>query len=537
MHFVQWTSAQSVRRHMKKEIAKLNATPSKRIFYSIIADYDLNRSICELVDNGLDVWVRGKKARAISINIKLDQLQQTITVDDDAGGLPRADLRYVVGPGETGTNPTDETIGIFGVGTKRAVVALAQDVKITTRFPKDKTYQIDFDDNWLKDDDWELPVYEVDEIPEGKTIVELQKLRSPVTDEGIAHLKEHLQTTYAKFLTGKAVTLKLNGESISPLFFENWAYPPKYSPRRYTGILHSEHGDVRVEALAGLSRESSPAAGEYGVYFYCNDRLVARALKTFDVGFTKGLAGLPHPKVSLTRVLVSLNGDARTMPWNSSKSDISTKHPVFLALHAWLVQVVKGYASLSRIWMGDWPNKVFKHTTGTIEEVHIVDFPAVTKSFLPPLPKSKPRYGDIITQKNKGIAKKKPWARGLYEGIIAADLISKQPLEQKNRVALIVLDSTLEIAFKEYLVNESGTPYNDAKLLALFKNRHDVHLEIKKYVKIKADTWKQIEYFYQLRNKLVHEKATVGINDAQIEGFREVVESVLKKLFKLRFAA
>jgi hypothetical protein len=172
------------------------------------------------------------------------------------------------------------------------------------------------------------------------------------------------------------------------------------------------------------------------VYFYCNDRLVARALKTFEVGFTKGLAGLPHPKVSLTRVLVSLNGDAWSMPWNSSKSDISTKHEVFLALHNWLVQVVKDYASLSRIWMGDWPNKVFKHTTGTIKEVEVTDFPTVKKSFLPPLPKSRPRYGEIITQKNKAIAKKKPWTRGLYEGVIAADLISNQNLEQKNRLRL-----------------------------------------------------------------------------------------------------
>ncbi|MGC2253924.1 MAG: ATP-binding protein, partial [Candidatus Acidiferrales bacterium] len=210
---------------MKKEIDKLNATPSKRIFHSIIADYDLNRSICELVDNGLDVWVRGKRASAISISIKLDKAQQTIMVEDNAGGLPKADLRYVVGPGETGTNPTDETIGIFGVGTKRAVVALAQDVKITTRFSKEKTFQIDFDDNWLNDDDWELPVYEVDQIPEGKTVVELQKLRSLITDEGIAQLKEHLRATYGKFLTNQAVTLTLNGESLSPQFFENWAYP------------------------------------------------------------------------------------------------------------------------------------------------------------------------------------------------------------------------------------------------------------------------------------------------------------------------
>ena len=32
------------------------------------------------------------------------------------------------------------------------------------------------------------------------------------------------------------------------------------------------------------------------------------------------------------------------MPWNSSKSDINTKHEVFIALHNWLLEVVKGYA-------------------------------------------------------------------------------------------------------------------------------------------------------------------------------------------------
>jgi Histidine kinase-, DNA gyrase B-, and HSP90-like ATPase len=94
---------------MKKEIDKLNVPPSKRIFHSMIADYDLNRSDCELVDNGLDVRVRGKRARAINVNITLDRTQQTIIVEDDAGGLAKADLRYVVGPGETGRNPTDET--------------------------------------------------------------------------------------------------------------------------------------------------------------------------------------------------------------------------------------------------------------------------------------------------------------------------------------------------------------------------------------------------------------------------------------------
>ena len=366
---------------MKKEIDEIDATPSKRLFLSIIADYDLNRSICELVDNALDVWVRAKKTSQIEIAITLDKGQQFITVSDNAGGLPKKELRFIVGPGQTGAKPTDETIGIFGVGTKRAVVALAQDIKITTRHSSEPTYQVDFDDQWLSDDDWKLPVYEVDALRKGTTVVELQRLRLGITDNAIEQLRDHLGATYAKYLSDKRVSITLNGTSVSPQFFEDWSYPPSYAPRRYTGTLKTEDNrEVRVEVIAGLTKESSPATGEYGVYFYCNDRLVARGLKTFEVGFSKGIAGLPHPKVSLTRVLVSLNGDPTTMPWNSSKSDISTKHEVFIALHDWLVQVVKDYAALSRIWMGDWPDKVFRYKTGQIKEVPVDDFPTARKS-------------------------------------------------------------------------------------------------------------------------------------------------------------
>jgi hypothetical protein len=179
---------------------------------------------------------------------------------------------------------------------------------------------------------------------------------------------------------------------------------------------------------------------------------------------------------------------------------------------------------------------VFKYTSGTIEDVEVDDFPIAKKSFLPPLPKSRPRFGELVEQKNRALSKRKPWTKGLYEGIIAADLIFKQRLEQKNRIALIVLDSTLEIGFKEYLVNESGTAYGDAKLLQIFGSRHTVHTEIKKYVNIPVATWKKIDHYYRLRNKLIHERVTVGISDGQIEDFRDVVERVLKKLYKLKFA-
>jgi Histidine kinase-, DNA gyrase B-, and HSP90-like ATPase len=521
---------------MKKEIGTISAVPSKRLFLSIIADYDLNRSVCELVDNALDVWVRGGRKKKVSIKIELEEDQKTVCVEDDAGGLRRDELRYVVGPGQTGTSSTDETIGIFGVGTKRAVVALAQDVRIITRFGQDATYQIDFDDKWLSDESWDLPLYAVDDISPGTTRVELQRLRVTVNEEAINLLREHLGATYGKFLQNKNIAITLNGRKVTPEFFENWAYPPSYEPRHYTGELPLEDGGVmNVEVLAGLSNESSPATGAYGVYFYCNDRLITRGMKSLEVGFTRGLAGLPHPKVSLTKVIVSLKGSAASMPWNSSKSDISTKHSVFVALQSWLVTVVKDYAALSRIWMGEWPDKVFRYDEGQIREVAVADFPSAKKSYLPPAPISRPRFGDVVTQINQKLAKAKPWVRGLYEGIIAADVIEKQKLTQRNRIALIVLDSTMEIAFKEFLVNESGVGYGDTQLLTLFKNRIQVHAEIKKYTNIPQATWKKIVYFYNLRCDLVHKKAEASISDDQIADFREIVEDVLNRLYKLKF--
>lgn len=521
---------------MKRQIDQISAVPSKRLFLSIIADYDLNRSICELIDNALDIWVRGGREGSIVVNIDLDKDQQTISVTDNAGGVDKSELSCIVGPGQTGNLPSDEIIGIFGVGTKRAVVALGQDITITTRRDSGTTCQVEFDDAWISDESWELPVYEVSDIPEGTTIIGLQRLRFQITDDAVSQLKEHLGATYARFLQNSKVTITVHSEQVQPVTFEDWAYPPKYPPHKYTGSISLPDATmVRVEVLAGLTKVSSPAGGEYGVYFYCNDRLVARGLKSYDVGFAKGLAGQPHPSISLARVIVSLNGPAGWMPWNSSKSGINPHNQVFDALRGFLVQVVKDWSSLSRRWEGRWSEEVFQYTSGSIKEIKIRSLPQAKKSYLPPLPKSKPRYGDLLAQANRAIAKAKPWTTGLYESIVAIDLISKKRLQQKNRINLIILDSTLEIAFKEFLVNESGHYYKDTDLHTLFANRNRVEKEVQKYVDLPEEIWKKISYYYDIRCKIVHERATVGVTDDQIEDYREVVETVLARLFDLRF--
>src|SRR6266705_2373929 len=227
--------------------------------------------------------------------------------------------------------------------------------------------------------------------------------------------------------------------------------------------------------------------------------------------------------------------NSRAMTWNSSKSNINPNHNVFIALRAWIVAVLKEWSSLSRRWSGDWDQKVFRHTSGAAVEETLSPFPEARRSYLPPLPVSKPRYPDRVRAANETIADEKPWTRGLYESISAVDLIFRQRLTEKNRICLILLDSTLEIGFKEFLVHESKRHYSDAKIAGLFRERYRVHQEVKRQVTFPAAMWAKIGHYYDLRCKLIHERATVPISDEDILNYRKVVEHILGRLFGLQF--
>lgn len=84
-------------------------------------------------------------------------------------------------------------------------------------------------------------------------------------------------------------------------------------------------------------------------------------------------------------------------------------------------------------------------------------------------------------------------------------------------------------------MRDSGTHYTDAQLLTIFRTRHAVHQEVKKYVTLKPDLWKKIGHYSDMRNKLIHQRATAGVSDNELADFRTVVEGVLRKLYGLKF--
>lgn len=528
---------------MKKAIRDIDAIPSKRLYLSIIADYHLDLALCELIDNAIDNWIFNGRARKLIVTLTLDYQRQTITVSDNSGGIREGDLQLVVSPGQTREKDHDEVIGVFGVGSKRAVIALAEEIKILSRYKNEKTLLVEIDDAWIADkDNWFLKAYQVDPIQENTTTIELVKLRDPIFEEGEKNLIEHLSAVYAYFLNLSNVNIILNEKRIEPKVFENWSFPPGYEPVHYSGpIDFGERGKINVEIIAGLtkSHKEDSSGDEFGVYFYCNNRLIARAYKGVEVGFKPPRIGKPHPSMSLARVIIKLQGTVELMPWNSSKSEIDFKHRTFKEIEEHIERILFVYTSMSKNWSGHWPDQVFKHDSGTVVQSNLTDISKSVRIHTPIIKRS-PRhkkYGDILRKNNKNLATLKPWVVGTYETEIAVDQILNMDLEQSSRIAMLLLDSALEIAFKDYLVNDSGNTYSENRLASIMSNRSEVHKEVKATkARISKGHWKRIEHFYRLRCDLVHKRSTVTISANDLDSFRETYKYTISKLFKIDFS-
>ena len=512
----------------------IDATPEKRLFLSIISEYDLRRALCELIDNAIDLWSKNR-IDDLRIEVSLDEVQQTISIRDNAGGIDESKLDHLISPGKSTNDISDGVIGYFGVGSKRAVVALAQEISIHSRFQRKKSYTVRFDEHWITDDpSWDLPYHESRKpLSPNTTLIELSRLRMQVNAHGIALLKHQFGEVYAKFLSDR-VQLVVNGEVIDPINFDNqWSYPSGFSPAKFLSKVSMEGRVVEVEVFSGLIDHPGDPDKSYGVFVYCNRRLIARGLTDFSVGFSPGMVGNPHYNISLVRTIVNIAGQSRDMPWDSSKSGINTKHPVFQAIQQSIIDATKRYAQVSRSLQGRWESEIFPYQSGTVVEENLESLSSIPRSYLPAPPASRQRWSQVVIALNAKVVAKKPWSNGLLESVVAADLISKQSLSQRNRIAFILLDSTIEIAFKEYLVNDAAIGI--AKFKSIVENRAEVQKEVLKNIEISMENIKKLDHYYKIRCDLVHLRATPNITDEQVSDYRMIVEKLLQKMFGLKF--
>lgn len=525
----------------KEFFDRLDGTPQKRMFLSIMADYDLPTAICELVDNAIDHWMASGKKQNTSIELFLDTERQLITVRDNAGGVPVDQIRLLIAPGATRLFDNGNLIGNFGVGGKRASVALGERVVITSRHGTEDSFQIEITQDWLADEDWHFDVSRVPNIDPSTTTVSISEVRQGFSQADLDALYDHLEATYANFVR-QGCEIFLNGSPVGVTTFDSWGFPPGHSPKKMTfDVPLTETGTLKATITGGLIRDRVPDADNYGVYFYCNKRLILKELKTRDVGyFITAEGGVPHPDGSLCRVIVELDGAAELMPWNSSKNGISFSHAAFLQVRPSIIELVTYFSKLSRRFKNDRAGSVYQFDSGSIEEIAPTKERPKKRLILPPVKRApKLSYGQKLMQLNEGTIARQPWTLGLVEAMGMVEVALDQKFETKNRTALVLLDSNFEIGIKEFIVNNhEDFPPNEFKnkeLKNTLANRTNALNAVKGLLEIDATTEKKLKYYYSLRNKLIHERASAPILDREIADYRNIIETILAKMFAIRF--
>jgi hypothetical protein len=325
--------------------------------------------------------------------------------------------------------------------------------------------------------------------------------------------------------------------NIAPEFFDQWAFPPDFEPRKFIKRLIPEGRNLPVlfQITSGITYEPGSVVGEYGVYVYCNDRLVLRASKAGEFGFVPGMAGVPHPRMSHARIILEFSGAAKDMPWNSSKTGLNFNHAVFRAVRTDIYTAVKNATALSSRLQPTFETSIEPFQTGAIVEEELGAEQSLPQSRLPAIPPIRPSPKEAFREANKTVAANQPWAIGAYEAIIAIEVIRKQHLTQQSRLVLLILDSTLEIAFKDYLAHQIAQPMSEAALQALFRNRIDVNKEVEKTILTGDPLWKKVNYYYKQRCELVHKRVSVSVSDIEVDDYQATVEKLLGAMFGLSF--
>jgi hypothetical protein len=119
-------------------------------------DISLDDAILDLIDNCLDGALRLAEGKDVDYGkhfVKIKLSKEQFTIEDNCGGIPReVAINYAFKMGREPDDDRDsesETIGMYGVGMKRAIFKMGKDALVRTRHGND-TFEVPITSNWLE---------------------------------------------------------------------------------------------------------------------------------------------------------------------------------------------------------------------------------------------------------------------------------------------------------------------------------------------------------------------------------------------------
>jgi len=368
---------------MKLSNDTAKAVPTKQFFVSMLTrDISLGDAILDLIDNCLDGALRLADGDEVDYGkhfVKIKLSQDNFSIEDNCGGIPRdVAIKYAFKMGRDADDTRDadaETIGMYGVGMKRALFKMGTDALVRTRHGDD-TFEVHIDSKWLDNKEWsELPIKVPSNASEkllrpGTTIVVKDLYHGVSRHFTNAAFVNEVETAISHHFTmflQRGLNIELNGKAVKPVRVEVLVSKRKDGPAPYV-YQKTIHG-VLVSITVGLNTsrqydavddeddDDGDFAGQRdsataGWTVLCNDRAVIVGDKSRLTGWGDGIPLYHDQFIVITGIIEFRAKDAKKLPVTTTKRALDTSSDV------WLESLVKMKEGM-RVWISytnQWKN-------------------------------------------------------------------------------------------------------------------------------------------------------------------------------------
>lgn len=385
---------------------EVDASPAKRFFVEMLTrDIELPDAILDLLDNCVDGAMRSPRKEGATNEkpyfgyyAEISFSPEEFRIKDNCGGIPH-DLakKYALrlGRPDTERDAHIATVGVYGIGMKRAIFKLGTESKIYSNHP-DGAFFIPINPDWLDDDkNWKLQMQKAEVQSELGTEISVRSLREGVKtffDPDADDFQTRFITTLVKhysYIIEKGFTVKVNNEIISPkiakflLDGSALASAKGILPYVYTTSIDGVDVSLIMGMYAKLPTEQEVEDGvegkrnknEAGWTVICNDRIVLDNDKTHLTGW--GEAGVPHYHsqfISIAGVVSFHSNDARKLPVKTTKRGIDLDSSLYAMVKEQMREALKVFTSFTNKWKSDTPERI-----AIQEKAEAVDIRSITE--------------------------------------------------------------------------------------------------------------------------------------------------------------
>ena len=253
-----------------------------------------------------------------------------------AEGIPLSEaIDYAFHFGRRADTPIgqDHSIGLYGIGLKRAIFKIGNQISINTCHDDD-SYVVNIDvEKWAKQSDWDFDFAPADKLAEHGTRIEIQDLNGGIGEEFsdrlfVNEVTKAISRDYSIFLQ-KGFAITVNENEIPPYVF-SLKESADIKPIREE---YTDETGVTVNITAGMGGSPPddtstadvrfPQTEYWGWYVVCNDRVVIAGNKDDTTVWGDGEFPNWHPQYNGFIGIVSFQSqDPNLLPWTTTKREI-----------------------------------------------------------------------------------------------------------------------------------------------------------------------------------------------------------------------